>query len=82
MYVRTNRAAESLCEHLSLFDFCGVHLRADHRTKRHFCAKFVRNGQCERSLTRAWRTNEEKRATRELAGLYEFDGHPTCLMVV
>ena len=41
----------------------------------------MRNGQCERSLTRAWRTNEEKRATRELAGFYEFDGHTACLKV-
>ena len=59
MYVRTNRAAESLCEHLSLFDFCGVHFRADHGTKWHLCAELVRNGQRERGLTRAWRTDEE-----------------------
>jgi len=77
--IRTNRATEGLCKHFSLFDFCGVYLRANHRTKRHLCTKLVRDSESQCSLTGTRRTNEEKRTTRELAGFYEFDDYATRL---
>lgn len=71
----TDGTTEGFCEHFRLFDFRRVHLGPDHGTKRHFHAELVRDRERERGLAGAGCTNEEQRASREFARLYEFDDH-------
>lgn len=75
----TDGTTEGFCEHFGLFDFRRVHLGPDHGTKRHFHTELVRDRERERGLAGAGRTNEEQRASREFARLYEFDDHTTRL---